>query len=278
LSVLLAPNQFPALSGALQKAFSASLPDMDIRFVQRERGIDFVKAVQTGEADISFLFADSAYLAFVGELDGQRYDRLRGIAVLDALPLYIVVRGTSDIHSVEGLRNQRVSVGVPGSGMALIGNTVLDALGIAVNRSHQGFPEAEAMLENGTLDAAFVIGNYPVDRLETALRHGARILSLSQANVERLRRLHPFVRPTVIPRDAAGNGPVLTIALDRLMVCRSGLDDDLVYAITRAFFGSLPDLSAAFAPFRQMNAEDAPATPIPLHEGAARYYREQAAL
>ena len=62
------------------------------------------------------------------------------------------------------------------------------------------------------------------------------------------------------------------------MVCRSGLDDDLVYAITRAFFGSLPDLSMAFPPFRQMNAEDAPATPIPLHEGAARYYREQAAL
>ena len=120
LSVLLAPNQFPALSGALEKAFSASLPGLDIRFIQRDRGIDFVKAVQAGDADISFLFADSAYLASVGELDGKRYDRLRGIAVLDALPLYIVVRGTSDIHTVEGLRNQRVSVGAVGSGMATV--------------------------------------------------------------------------------------------------------------------------------------------------------------
>ena len=134
------------------------------------------------------------------------------------------------------------------------------------------------MLANGSLDATFVIGNFPADRFTVALRRGARILSFSQANVERLRRRHPFVRAMVIPRDVAGDAPVLTIALDRLMVCRSELDPDLVYRITKAFFGSLPDLSETYAPLRRMNAEEAPATPIPLHEGAARYYREQATL
>jgi len=51
-----------------------------------------------------------------------------------------------------------------------------------------------------------------------------------------------------------------------------------VYEITKAFFKALPDLSLVYPPLRHMNAEDAPATLIPLHEGAARYYREQAGL
>ena len=278
LSVWLVAAQVPAFSSGLARAFSAAIPDLDVRFVERERGMDYARALQAGDADIAFLFADIAYLAFMGEIDGKRYDHLRGVAVLDPSPVYLIVRGGSAIHSVEDLRGQRVNIGALGSSTALIGDTVLNALDIPVQKSHEAFPEAEAMLANSTLDATFVIGNFPADRFDTALSHGARILSLSQSNVERLRRRHPFVRAMVLPRGAAGDAPVLTIALDRLMVCRSGLDADLVYGITRAFFASLPDLSAAYAPLRQMNAEDAPATPIPLHEGAARYYREQATL
>jgi TRAP-type uncharacterized transport system substrate-binding protein len=53
----------------------------------------------------------------------------------------------------------------------------------------------------------------------------------------------------------------------------------LVYGVTKAFFQALPELSAFDTPpLRQMNTEDASATPIPLHEGAARYYREQGAM
>jgi hypothetical protein len=83
----------------------------------------------------------------------------------------------------------------------------------------------------------------------------------------------------VIPRDLARGAPGLTIGLDGLLVCRSGLDPDIVYGVTKAFFQALPDLSAFDTPrLRQMNPEDASATPIPLHEGAARYYREQGTM
>lgn len=278
LSVWLIASQVPALSSGLARAFAGALPDVDVHFVERDRGIDYATALQAGNADVAFLFADIAYLAFVGELDGKRYDHLRGVAVLDPYPVYVIVRGGAAIRSIEDLRGQRVNVGPSTSSTALVGDTVLNALDIPVQKFHEAFPEAASMLNDGTLDATFVIGNFPADRFDSALRHGARILSLSQSNVEKLRRRHPFVRAMVVPRGIAGDAPVLTIALDRLMVCRSGLDADLVYEITKAFFGSLPDLSASYAPLRQMNAEDAPATPIPLHEGAARYYREQATL
>ena len=88
-----------------------------------------------------------------------------------------------------------------------------------------------------------------------------------------------MIKQPVSSRDLANGAPGLTIGLDGLLVCRSGLDTDMVYGVTKAFFQALPELSAFDAPpLRQMNPEDASATPIPLHEGAARYYREQGAM
>jgi len=104
-------------------------------------------------------------------------------------------------------------------------------------------------------------------------------LPFTPATIVRLQQRNPFLRGMVIPRDLARGDPGLTIGLDGLLVCRSGLDADLVYGVTKAFFQALPELSAFDTPpLRQMNTEDASATPIPLHEGAARYYREQGAM
>lgn len=274
LTVLLLPRQVPVFSGALARAFSAELPGVEIRFVQKEGGSDYERELQAGDVDIAFVLADAAYLAFVGQLDGQRYDRLRGIAALDPYPMFLIVRGISSIRAIEDLRGHRVNVGTVG---AVTGDIALKALGIKVVVSHYAFETAAAGLSEGTLDAMFVVGSFPPQRVRDLLSQGARIVPLSQASVARLHRYYPFMRGMIIPSGVFGNVPMLTIALDRLLVCRAGLDEDLVYGITRALFRSLPDLSMIDVALRQMNAEDAPATPIPLHEGAARYYREQAA-
>ena len=69
-----------------------------------------------------------------------------------------------------------------------------------------------------------------------------------------------------------GNHPeVETIGVDSLMVCRDDLSEELVYWITRSLVESLAGLPRSTA----LDPEQVHATPIPLHAGAARYYREQ---
>ena len=69
---------------------------------------------------------------------------------------------------------------------------------------------------------------------------------------------------------------VRTIGVDRLLVCRSDLDDALVHELTRHFIEALPEI---FRPLRSsarlLDLDSASATPIPLHPGAAQYYRER---
>jgi TRAP transporter TAXI family solute receptor len=281
LTVSVLPIQVPVFSSALRQAFSAELPADDIQFIERDRGMT-VKALQTGEADLAFLLADTTYLAFVGELDGRPYDRLRGIAALDPYPIFLIASADSSIRTVYDLQQRRVSLGAPGSSTALTGEIVLDALGIRAMRSYQPYAESEMALNTGTLDAIFAIGIFPLDRYSAVLSHGARILPLSQSTIALLHRRHPFLRSLVIPGGILGGipskEPLLTIGLNRILACRSGLDEDTVYKVTKALFRSLPDLALIDPPLRQTNAEDSPATPIPLHEGAARYYREQTGL
>jgi TRAP transporter TAXI family solute receptor len=66
-----------------------------------------------------------------------------------------------------------------------------------------------------------------------------------------------------------------TVGIDSVLVCRADLPEELVYQLTRALFDSLPTLSAARTWLQEMDVGQAAATPIPLHDGARRYYRER---
>jgi TRAP transporter TAXI family solute receptor len=171
-------------------------------------------------------------------------------------------------------------VGPPGSGTALTAELVLGAFGIdpqAVRSEFLQFNEASAQLAAGKLDAMFVNASYPAESVSLAARSGARLLPIEGAAVDRLRHDYPFLRLTTIPAGTYPEHglPVHTIGVDNLLLCRSDLDEDLVYELTKQFFSALPALAADQTSLRLMDFVQVPATPIPLHEGAARYYRER---
>ena len=70
----------------------------------------------------------------------------------------------------------------------------------------------------------------------------------------------------------------LQLGIDALLVCRDELADEVVYQFTKEFFAALPKLAETNSEAANIDVETAPATPIPLHSGAARYYREREVL
>ena len=54
---------------------------------------------------------------------------------------------------------------------------------------------------------------------------------------------------------------------------------DLAYQMTKLIFENLPELATAHASGKEIKLETAPiGNPIPLHPGAARYYKEKGLL
>ena len=276
---------FYPLGEALAHAYERSLEAVDFQIHPSAGAVANVEAIQRGDADLGFAFADVAYVAYVSRLAGASgpFDRLRGIAVLQLTPVQLVVRRDPRIREVADLRGRRIGVGPPGSGTALTAGLVLGAFGIAaasVQAETLQFNDAADRLVRGTLDAMFDAAIYPAESVMAATRAGARIMPLTGAPIERLRRDYPFLRVTVIPRHTypGMNQAIRTIGVDSLLICRRDLDETLVYDLTRRFFDALPSLSSSMGALRFMDIEQAPATPIPLHDGAARFYRERELL
>jgi hypothetical protein len=270
--------RFHPLGQALARAYAAALPMLDVRLLDTAGSVANVEALERGDADVGLSYADVAYTAYVGGLDGRQasFAELRGIAVLELAPVHLVVRAGSKIADPTDLRGRRVAVGPPGSGSALTAEIVLRALGIdasAVDVEPLKYNEAAAQLAAGTIDALFVNGSDPVDSVRASTQAGARILPLGGPAIERLRHDYPFFRPTVIHGGTYPGhpSPIRTIGVDNLLLCRRGLDEATVHDLTQQFFAQLPSMSILSG----MDLEQAPATPIPLHDGAARYYRER---
>jgi hypothetical protein len=267
-----------ALAGGYERVLSG------IRIERREStgSVANVEALQRGEADIGFVFADVAYFAYVGALDETPapFDRLRGIAVVQLSALHLVVRPGLAIRDVSDLRGRRVAIGLGRSGTSLTSRIVLGAYGVGPDQfvaASVPLNERARTLAEGTHDAAFVIAGYPAEAILPALEAGGFLLNVDGLPAERLRSEYPFLRPVFIPKGTypAQKEPIHTIGVETLLVCRSDLPDQLVYDLTRGLFDAAARPSAATASLRRVNLERAPATTIPLHPGASRYYRER---
>lgn len=272
---------FHPLGEALARAFERHVPAITLQVRESPGAVRNVEALQAGAADLGFAFADVAYLAYVGRLPERTepFERLRGVAVLQLTPLHLVVPAGARIRGVADLRGRRVGIGPTGSGTALTSTIVLEAFGIAVGDVTLvpvSFSEVATALDQGRLDAAFVNAGYPAESIAQATANGARLLPVDGLPVNRLRAEYPFFRLTFIPADTYSRQrtAVHTIGVDNLLLCRADLDEDLVYRLTRALFDVLPDLSGERISLRMMDVDSAPATPVPLHAGAARFYRE----
>ena len=252
------------------------LPDVKYDVVS-EGGSSITSLVEllNRKIDVSIPVADVAYLAYAGQLEEipKPFDQLRGMAVVGFNALHLLVAPNVEARSVHELRGLHVSMGPPGSSTALITERLLQAHGIPIHSIRAEKipnPEMVKQLSRGAIDAAFVGYNPGSQTAGLVMTAGARLVPLAGPIVENMRTQYPYLKRTLIPANTYPNqpAPVHTIGVDTVMVCRADLDEDLVYRLLDAYFATQP---AANPP----NFERAPATPIPLHPGAARFYRQR---
>ena len=250
------------------------LPDVSVEETTLQSGgsIAVLSELQQGAIDIGAATADVSYLSSVGRLgSAPSFKELRAIAVLGLNVVHLFVRPdlSSKVTSISDLRGLKVNLGGPTTGTALIAQVSLKAAGIELRDIRAEFvPYSSALkqLAAGTMDATFAVfdpasGNTPV--------HGARLIELDGASVERLRLQQPFVSRTLIPRATypQQDKAIWTIGVDLLLVCRSSLDNNLVTRVLESYFAPLSD-SGAFG-------IDRASTSIPLHPAAARFFRRR---
>lgn len=272
-----------AIGEALAHEYSRAVPSPKLIVLENADGaVDVLDSVQRGDAEFGTSLADVTYLGAAGRLDGHpRLDRLRGVALLDVAAVHLLVRDDSGIRGVRDLRRRSVNLGPPGSETRVIAELVLKAFSVerdTMRSQMLPFRTAADRLtrSSGDLQAMFATAADPADFIAGATERGARLVPIHGPEVDQLRQQYRFVQLTQIPGGIyVGHGEATrTIGIEKVLVCRSDLPEAIVYEFTSRLFALLPRVSA-LSRGRFTAQEYAPATPVPLHPGAARYYRER---
>ncbi|HKB10878.1 MAG TPA: TAXI family TRAP transporter solute-binding subunit [Vicinamibacterales bacterium] len=271
---------FRPLTTGILKGLRAQLPAIDFVAIDTPGSNTNLEHIQSGAADIGLAYSDGAYRVYIDELRGGRHrDAARAIAVLHPASVHVLVRAASAIRSIADLKGLRIAAGAAGTGTASISETLLRFFDVTPQREllqALSFEDSVDALMHGRVDAAFIISSDPVDSIRLATDGGARLVEISGDTVDELLTEYPFFRRSVIPSLTypRQQAPVVTVGVDTLLVCRRELDDDIVRSVTAAFFRILPDLAAEFDALQSVDLDRAPAAPVPLHPGAALFYRE----
>jgi TRAP transporter TAXI family solute receptor len=240
---------------------------------------DYLRRLQDGRAEVAMIQTDLVYVAYttgLPDLPGPQR-KLRGIAVLYTSPLHLIASDSSHIRTLADLRGKRVFLGTDGNTTDFTTKRLLEAVGLQVDAKQMSEEKVTEAFNTGQLDAAFIRGNDPSPNVERIMQ-GAHVslIPISRSEVEQIRSYHPFLHPTSIQEGTYGNrSQIDTVGTDVLLTCRDDLPEELVYWMTRTLFESLPGLANSMNLLRQIDLEKVPASPIPLHPGAARFYRER---
>ena len=270
----------------LIKRINTALPDTHIERQVAQGGVVVVSAVDSGQGQLGLAQSDVVYLAYRRGIERHQYPHrnLRAIAVLWINNFYVVVRRTSPFRSIDDLKGQRVGVILPGTSGEFSTRIVLNAHGMSYADVRPIFEPTDNLMPKlgaGEIDAVFS-ANPLMLTAARALNQTVplRLLPIGRTVTNQLRGSYPFLRPvTVAANQLPGqNTPIETLGAEWLLVCRSDLSEDLVYRLTREFFTQLPALARDHGEAALIDPDQAPAAPIPLHAGAARYYREREVL
>lgn len=209
-------------------------------------------------------------------------DSLRAIASLYPDELHIVVRADSGIESIADLKGKRVSLGEEQSGTRFGALLVLRYYGLTADDLDPIYTtpgHAADLLEVGVIDAFFVMASAPVAAIaELAKRVEIDLLEIEEAKAIEIVQDHDFFSTTAIQPGAYENVPITrTLGVGTIWVTSVHEDDDLIYGITRALWHErnreLLDKGHPRSLFiHQTRALEG--VTIPLHPGAARFYRE----
>jgi uncharacterized protein len=261
--------------------YSRQIPDRHFERKAVVRTSEVVSNVARAKG-LGLAQSDVAYIAFRKGTDAEPYphESLRGIAVLWVNYAVILVRRDSPIHEISDLRGKRIAVNPRGTASEFVMRSILSANGLSYDDLQVSFGGPVARLRDGTTDAWTIM--YPtIDSLIWTDKGAAlRLLPVKRSVVQALQGEYPFLRGVKLQPGESDSkiNSVETVGADLLLVCNKDLDDDLVYQLTREFFKALPTFAKKFPEAAQIDIERAPSTPIPLHPGAARYYREREIL
>jgi TRAP transporter TAXI family solute receptor len=271
------------LGVALGKIYSENIPGVKTQVQATKASVENLILLEQGRGEIAFTIGDSLKAGWDGDEDAgfrSKLKKLRAIAAIYPNYIQLVATTESGIKTVSDLRDKSLSVGAPKSGTELNTRAILKAAGMSYANvskvEYLPFAESVDLMKSRRLAATLQSAGLGVASLrDLSNTMDVTVVSVPKAIVD---KMGPPFMPAKIPANTykGQEQDVETASVPNYLVTHAGVPDEIVYQMTKQVFEQQAQLAAAHAAGKEIKLEHALASvPIPLHPGAARYYKEK---
>ena len=250
-----------------------------------------VDMLNKGEVNFAILQGLFGSMAWQGKdkYEGKAKKNLRSITMLWQNVEQFTVRSsiakTGNIMDLKNLYGERFSIGGRSSGSRVSAETILKSLDIdykKMNIQYLGYTPSSTALQDGKVKGMNTPSGPPTSAVTNVFasmgNDKIKVLNFTNSDLAKITKNYPVWTPFTIK---AGTYPgqvkdINTIAQPNLLVVTKDTPNETVYLLTKTIYENLPFLNSVHKATKAMALNKAIAgLPMPLHPGAAKFYKEQ---
>ena len=242
-----------------------------------------IYAIQDGDAQLGFAQSDVLSYAYAGTRTFEDDGEISDFSIV--APLYMeqvqIVTLNPDIKTVADLKGKSVSIGASGSGVYFNAIDILGVYGLTeddIKPTYQSFGDSAEALQDGQIDAAFVVAGAPTTAITSlAATRSVYLVSLDDEHIEALQAETPFYVKAVIAADTYGMPEdATTVAVSAVVIAGNDVADVDVYNFLCGVFENLEDLSKVHDKANELSLGFASSfVGVPYHAGAVQYFADK---
>jgi len=241
-----------------------------------------IEAMEDGDAQLGFTQSDVGAYAYKGtRLFENKVDTFSTVANLYMEQVQIVTLDPS-IKTVADLKGKNVSVGAAGSGTYFNAVDALKVYGLDIdkdiNPTYQSFGDSVEALQDGKIDAAFIVAGAPTTAVTSlATTKKVHLVGFDDEHVLKLIAESPYYSMNVIKKDVYGTDEdTVTVAVGAVVIANDDVSEADVYNFLYGIFENVDEITKAHAKGAELNLNFAAGyTAVPYHKGAVKYFGEK---
>ena len=274
------------LGVALSDIYAKGIEGARTQVQSTKASVENLNLLQQGKGELAFALGDSVKYAWEGNADAgfkEPLGKLRAIAAIYPNVIQIAALSDTGATTVADLKGKSLSVGAAKSGTELNARAIFGASGMSYEDlgklEYLPFAESVELMKNRQLDATLQssgLGNAALKDLATS--QAITFVSVPAEVAESLGA--PYVAGTIPAGTYEGqSADVPTVAVVNFLVTHEDVSDETAYQMTKLIFENLDTLKAAHSAAADIKLENAAKdSPVPLHPGAEKFYKEQGVL
>ena len=246
-----------------------------------------INAIMAGDLEFGIAQADRQYQAYNGlaEWEGKPQTDLRAMFSLAPEAVTFIAAEDSGIKSIADVKGKVVNIGNPGSGNRQNAIDIFESIGIDYQKDFKAeslkAADAPRTLQDGRIDGFFYTVGHPNGNIKEATSGKRKCRIVPITNIEPLLKKFPYYSLLTIDlahypeASNAADKTVSTVGMLATFVTSAKVPDEVVYAVTKEVFENVADFAKLHPALNDLTRESMmEGNTIPLHPGAAKYFKE----